>query len=85
MTYYTRRPRSYYIKRSIVRWLFWSTVAIAAVFALGKIAARDFKEPCPISLQPNFTYLTKESFSTEECDLPYNVSIDGNGKWWWTE
>jgi hypothetical protein len=85
MPYYKRRPKSYYIKRSIVRWLFWSSASLAAVFALSAIATRDAQPPCPISLQPDFTYISKEAFSLDECDLPYNISINDNGRWWWTQ
>jgi hypothetical protein len=78
-----KHSRSYYIIRSAVRFVFWTTVFTSAMYGAIAIAQIGQKPECPITLNIDFTYEINEPYDPDTCDLPTNITLE-SGWWRWT-
>jgi hypothetical protein len=81
---------AYYRTRSIVRWIFWSVVAVLAVIGLSRVADwidTSDENLCPVSLERDFTWNSTngEIVNVYECQAPTNVRLLEDGRWEWAE
>jgi hypothetical protein len=73
----------YYQVRTVVRTIFWGSVAGVATLSLVWIADRDQLPECPILLNRDFTYETQAPFDPATCWAGDHVEILDSLRWGW--
>jgi len=80
----TPNPPIYYTIRNLVRAAVWFLLPIAALSAV-IVSVQPAELPdCPITFNRDFTYENHGYVDGMSCHMPYNVEIDGQGTWRWT-
>jgi hypothetical protein len=81
----TYHSEMYYKVRSVVRWVFWTSVAFLAITGFGKVVKALENEPskCAVALNRDFTWEATGSVDLAECRHPNNVVLLPGGTWVW--
>ena len=84
-THRPAHPPIYYTIRSVVRWAFWTGLAMGLFATAGWVSSTMSGEQsaCPVSLRPDFTYVQVEPFDVGECEPPPYVVLYDSETWGW--
>jgi hypothetical protein len=83
------KSRTYYAIRTSVRFAFWSSLLVGAVFTVVKISEIGFPPPCPSVLSVDFTWEPKNpntkvsDVDLSACEHPHYVILYNDGTWGW--
>lgn len=82
------KGRGYYAVRSLVRWVFWSTVLFLIVVGLGTVVEffqESDENKCDVAVHFDFTWnsATGEYVDVERCNHPRDVILLQDGTWIW--
>jgi hypothetical protein len=77
---------NYYRIRTLVRVIFWGTVAAGIGIGLGELAdAVDTTNdnPCDVSIHRDFTWTASAPVDLTACDHPVGIDLLQDGRWEW--
>lgn len=83
-----KRSRSYYVVRSAVRWVFWSSVAGSVMIGAGAIGDwidKSDENLCPVELNADFTWAPAgdSRVDIDSCRHPVGKVLLSDGRWDW--
>jgi hypothetical protein len=82
-------PPIYYTVRTVVRAVFWSGMALAALLMATWIvdqAYADDRPACPVEVNKDFTWRrTGDPFVLAECRQPQGIVLERDGTWRWRD
>lgn len=77
------RKKSYYVIRSIVRHVFWTSVIFGFFLAFGALTEALKSDKCDVDLNFDFTWTWVTPMDLSECQMPHNVILHNNYTWEW--
>jgi len=83
----TYRSQSYYTVRSLVRWVFWTTVLFISIVVFGTLLNLRVEEkgPCDVTIESNFLWRPNATqIDIEACDHPDGVLLNSDWTWQWS-
>lgn len=84
MTTTRKHPPIYYKVRSVVRWTFWTGIAMLGVVYLGRVVDTA-PTKCDVQVNRDFTWSNPKGVDISQCSHPVNVILHEEGTWEWEQ
>lgn len=83
-----QRGRVYYSVRTLVRWVFWSTILFLIVVGLGTVLEffdKSDENQCDVAVHFDFTWDSRSGdyVNVDRCNHPRDVVLLQDGTWIW--